>query len=102
MAKAHNFLWKFAKTIILALNIARGFRLGNNIALMGYTLNMAAVRITVKIALQPHELKVTPGQKTGMFRCCTISLTNPAQDLGSKEYHCKLSYNNLHIKRSIF
>lgn len=75
-AKAHNFLWKFAKTIILALNmIARGFRLGNNIALMGYTLNMAAVRITVKIALQPHELKVTPVQKPGMFRCRPISLT---------------------------
>lgn len=82
MAKAHNFLWKFAKTIILALNIARGFRLGNNIALMGYTLNMAAVRITVKIALQPRELKVTPVQKPGMFRCCPVSLTNPAQDLG--------------------
>lgn len=77
MAKAHNFLWKFAKTIILALNIA----LGNNIALMGYTLNMAAVRITVKIALQPRELKVTPVQKPGMFRCCPVSLTDPAQDV---------------------
>lgn len=47
--------------------IVRGFGLETKITLMGYTLNMAAVRITVKIALQPQEVKVMPVQQLGTY-----------------------------------